>query len=53
MTMQTDVHMMNPDRRQLLNTAAMGAVAASLCGFLPLHPAQAAAKLPKRRCVVS
>jgi pimeloyl-ACP methyl ester carboxylesterase len=41
MTMQADVDIMSPDRRQLLNTAAMGAVAASLSSLLPLHPAQA------------
>ena len=42
MTMQADVDIMSPNRRQLLNTAAMGAVAVSLSNLLPLHPAQAA-----------
>lgn len=34
---------LNPDRRQLLSQAAMGAVAASVSSLLPLHPAKAAA----------
>jgi len=43
MTMQALVDIMNPDRRQLLNTAAMGALAVSVSSLLPLHPAHAAA----------
>ena len=43
MTTQALVDIMNPDRRQLLNTAAMGALAVSVSSLLPLHPARAAA----------
>ena len=43
MTTRALVDIMNPDRRQLLNTAAMGALAVSVSSLLPLHPAHAAA----------
>jgi pimeloyl-ACP methyl ester carboxylesterase len=42
MTTKADVDFMNPDRRQLLGTAAMGAVAASVSSLFPLQPAHAA-----------
>jgi len=43
MTTQARADILNPDRRQLLGQAAMGAVAASVSSLLPLHPAKAAA----------
>lgn len=43
MTTQARADILNPDRRQLLSQAAMGAVAASVSSLLPLHPAKAAA----------
>jgi hypothetical protein len=43
MTPQTGTDLINPDRRQLLNSAIMGAAAAGLSGLLPLQPARAAA----------
>jgi pimeloyl-ACP methyl ester carboxylesterase len=43
MTPQTGADLMNPDRRQLLNSAVMGVAAAGLLGLLPLQPARAAA----------
>lgn len=43
MTTQVRSDVLNPDRRQLLSQAAMGAVAASVSSLLPLHPAKAAA----------
>jgi pimeloyl-ACP methyl ester carboxylesterase len=42
MNTHTDINFMTPDRRQFLNTAAMGAVAAGMSSLLPLHPTQAA-----------
>lgn len=43
MTTQTRADMMNPDRRQLLGQAAMGAVAASMASLFPARPVEAAA----------
>ena len=43
MTTQARADIFNPDRRQLLGQAAMGAVAAGVSSLLPLHPAKAAA----------
>ncbi len=43
MTTQTQADMMNPDRRQLLGQAAMGAVAASMASLFPARPVKAAA----------
>lgn len=43
MTTQVRSDILNPDRRQLLSQAAMGAVAASVSSLLPLQPARAAA----------
>ncbi|MBR0740802.1 epoxide hydrolase [Bradyrhizobium liaoningense] len=43
MTTHARADILNPDRRQLLGQAAMGAVAASVSSLLPLHPAKAAA----------
>ncbi|QQO31988.1 epoxide hydrolase [Bradyrhizobium diazoefficiens] len=42
MTTQARADILNPDRRQLLTQAAMGAVAASMASLLPLHSAKAA-----------
>jgi pimeloyl-ACP methyl ester carboxylesterase len=42
MNTHTDVNFVTPDRRQFLNTAAMGVVAAGMSSLLPLHPTQAA-----------
>ncbi len=42
MNTKADVNIMNPDRRQLLSTAAIGTVAAGVANLLSLHPAQAA-----------
>lgn len=42
MTTQVRTDILNPDRRQLLSQAAMGAVAASVSSLLPLQPARAA-----------
>lgn len=44
MTTQARTDILNPDRRQLLSQAAMGAVAAGVSSLLPLHPAKAAAR---------
>lgn len=43
MATQVRSDILNPDRRQLLSQAAMGAVAASVSSLLPLHPAKSAA----------
>ncbi|TYO67017.1 epoxide hydrolase [Bradyrhizobium hipponense] len=43
MPTQARTDILNPDRRQLLSQAAMGAVAASVASLLPLHPAKGAA----------
>ena len=43
MTPQTGTDLINPDRRQLLNSAVMGVAAAGLSGLLPLQSARAAA----------
>ncbi|MGY4496246.1 hypothetical protein ACVWYH_000173 [Bradyrhizobium sp. GM24.11] len=42
MTTQARADILNPDRRQLLTQAAMGAVAASMASLFPLHSAKAA-----------
>lgn len=42
MTTQARADILNPDRRQLLTQAAMGAVAASMASLLPLRSAKAA-----------
>jgi pimeloyl-ACP methyl ester carboxylesterase len=42
MRTQARADILNPDRRQLLTQAAMGAVAASMASLLPLHSAKAA-----------
>lgn len=42
MTTQARADILNPDRRQLLTQAAMGAVAAGMASLLPLHSAKAA-----------
>jgi pimeloyl-ACP methyl ester carboxylesterase len=39
MNAQSGVDLINPDRRQLLNTAAMGIVVAGMASLLPIHPA--------------
>jgi pimeloyl-ACP methyl ester carboxylesterase len=39
MNAQSGVDLINPDRRQLLNTAAMGIAAAGMASLLPIHPA--------------
>jgi pimeloyl-ACP methyl ester carboxylesterase len=39
MNARSGVDLINPDRRQLLNTAAMGIAAAGLASLLPIHPA--------------
>ncbi|SFO95317.1 Pimeloyl-ACP methyl ester carboxylesterase [Bradyrhizobium sp. Ghvi] len=39
MNAQSSVDLINPDRRQLLNTAAMGVVAAGMASLFPIHPA--------------
>jgi pimeloyl-ACP methyl ester carboxylesterase len=43
MNTRADVDFWNPDRRQLLNTAAMGALAAGVSNLLAVHPVQASA----------
>jgi len=39
MNAQSSVDLIKPDRRQLLNTAAMGIAAAGVAGLFPIHPA--------------
>jgi pimeloyl-ACP methyl ester carboxylesterase len=39
MNAQSGVDLIDPDRRQLLNTAAMGIVVAGMASLLPIHPA--------------
>jgi pimeloyl-ACP methyl ester carboxylesterase len=43
MNRQSGVDLINPDRRQLLSTAAAGVAAAGVASLLPLHQTQAAA----------
>ena len=42
MTTHARADILNPDRRQLLSQAAMGAVAASMASLFPVHPVKAA-----------
>ena len=42
MTTHARADILNPDRRQLLSQAAMGAVAASMASLFPAHPVKAA-----------
>jgi hypothetical protein len=39
MNAQSSVDLINPDRRQLLNTAAIGVVVAGMASLFPIHPA--------------